>query len=251
MKTYKPLIIIVFTLSVFTISAQEKAFQKANSFYQKGEYSMSIEIYDSLYNANSVSFELLYNLGNSYYKKDAIAKAILFYERAALLQPNNIDLQHNLKLANSRISDQIEPLPEFYFKTLNRKFINLFSESEWMWINISFWILFFAVLWFFVISTNLTRKKMLFYSMTFLILTVIISGYGGYKNYQQSTSQNTAIIMTPTVNIKSSPDVNSTTLFVLHSGAKIKIKEKIGNWYEITIANGNQGWILSDDFEKI
>lgn len=75
--------------------------------------------------------------------------------------------------------------------------------------------------------------------------------FAGYKNYRQISSSKTAIVFTPTVNIKSSPDYSSSTLFVIHSGTKIEIIEKIENWYQIKIANGNKGWLQEIDFKKI
>ena len=45
---------------------------------------------------------IYYNLGNSYYKADDIARAILNYERALLLEPGNADIRANLEIARSK-----------------------------------------------------------------------------------------------------------------------------------------------------
>lgn len=53
---------------------------------------LPFKIYESLLKKGEAA-EVYYNLGNSYYKADDIAKAILNYERALLLQPGNADIR--------------------------------------------------------------------------------------------------------------------------------------------------------------
>ena len=60
-----------------------------------------------------------------------------------------------------------------------------------------------------------------------------------------------AIIFSPTVTLKSSPDEKSVDLFVLHEGAKVEIIDNIGTWFEIRIANGSVGWLPVSSVEKI
>ena len=59
-----------------------------DSAYMKGDYLTAIQVYEDLLQQGE-SAEVYYNLGNSYYKSGDIAHAILNYERALLLQPND------------------------------------------------------------------------------------------------------------------------------------------------------------------
>jgi SH3-like domain-containing protein len=52
-----------------------------------------------------------------------------------------------------------------------------------------------------------------------------------------------AVIFSPSVNGKSSPDASGTDLFVLHEGTKVSIEDKVGEWYEVKLSDGNKGWI--------
>jgi SH3-like domain-containing protein len=52
-----------------------------------------------------------------------------------------------------------------------------------------------------------------------------------------------AIIINTLVSGKSSPDNSGTDLFVLHDGTKVTIEDKVGEWYEIRLSDGNKGWI--------
>ena len=48
------------------------------------------------------SADIYYNLGNSYYKNKNIAKAVLNYERALLMNPGDADIRFNLEMARSK-----------------------------------------------------------------------------------------------------------------------------------------------------
>ena len=56
-----------------------------------------------------------------------------------------------------------------------------------------------------------------------------------------------AIIFSSTTIANSAPTNNSTNLFSLHSGSKVEIVDAIGDWINIKIANGNNGWIKESD----
>ncbi|MBO7477998.1 MAG: SH3 domain-containing protein, partial [Salinivirgaceae bacterium] len=56
-----------------------------------------------------------------------------------------------------------------------------------------------------------------------------------------------AIVVTPSVVVKSSPDAAGTELFLIHEGLKIKVTNHNGDWSEIRLSDGNKGWVKSED----
>jgi len=60
-----------------------------------------------------------------------------------------------------------------------------------------------------------------------------------------------AVIFSPVVNGKSSPDDSGTDLFVLHEGTKVTIEDEVGDWYEIRLSDGNKGWVPGNSLEII
>ena len=60
-----------------------------------------------------------------------------------------------------------------------------------------------------------------------------------------------AIIMSPTIAIKSSPQETGTDLFILHEGTKVYIVGKLDNWFEIRLSDGKQGWLQKTAIEPI
>ena len=43
----------------------------------------------------------------------------------------------------------------------------------------------------------------------------------------------------------------STELFVIHEGLKVQVIGTLGDWYNVRLADGNEGWIAKTDLEKI
>ena len=112
---------------VMTISASlgqteaiyQAQFDSANAAYARGEFSMAQSGYESLLE-DRVHFASEFNLGNAFFKQQKFGLAILHYERARQLTPNNEDLETNLTLANSQISDRIEALHSRYIQCMAR-----------------------------------------------------------------------------------------------------------------------------------
>ena len=113
----KKLLISMLLLMSFCAFSQnsEDSFLKGVEYYQQEQYSDAVNAFQQLYDENPDVFEVCYNLGNSYYKLNDMPSAILYYERAKRIEPNNQDVIYNLNLANNRIIDKIESVPEMFY----------------------------------------------------------------------------------------------------------------------------------------
>ena len=60
-----------------------------------------------------------------------------------------------------------------------------------------------------------------------------------------------AIVFSPKVEVMSAPSKQSTELFNLHIGTKVKISDSINNWINIVLENGKKGWILKENIKEI
>ena len=103
--------------------------------------------------------EVYYNLGNSYYKADDIARAILNYERALLLEPGNADIRANLEIARSKTIDKVIPVPEVFFVSWTKSLINCLSVDAWAKLGIVFFILLLVSFYLFFFSKQIMGKK--------------------------------------------------------------------------------------------
>jgi tetratricopeptide (TPR) repeat protein len=251
MKKIALLITVLFVHMVALASENQLLVAKANKAYTDGLYTNAADLYKKVISSGYESWELYYNLGNSYYKLTDYPSAILYYEKARKLNPGNEDIDFNLKVTNNKISDKIEPLPELFYKKWFRNFVELLSVDQWAWIVILTFILSLTSSLFYFISQRVFLRKSGFWLGIILFLLSLTSFRFAWENYGTLKSNSAAIIFTPTVTIKSSPDDKSIDLFVLHEGTKVQILDNIGTWYEIKISSGSVGWLPSSAVEKI
>lgn len=246
------LFIVVLFLMLFSYASENQlVIAKANKAYAEGLFTKAVELYKQVLTSGNESWELYYNLGNSYYKLNDFTSAILYYEKAKKLNPGNEDINFNIKVTNNKIADRIEPLPEMFYKRWYRNLVELFSVDNWARIVILSFILSLSFGLLYVISQRVLLRKVGFWTGIIFFIISLISVLFSVQNYHTLQNNTEAIIFTPTVTIKSSPDEKSIDLFVLHEGAKVQILDNIGNWYEIRIANGSVGWLLTSSVEKI
>ena len=249
-------ILYIVMLLLFTPMLQaQDVFEEAGKAYQAEDYQKAIDLLEAEIKLQKEkgfeSADLYYNLGNAYFRDNEVAKAILNYERAILINPGDADIRHNVEFAYTRIEDKIIGVDTFFLQSWFNSLQNQQSSNAWARLSIVFFLLFIAMLGAFFFTRTVTVKKVAFYSgvvlLTFLIFTNVFSARQKYS----ITHRNTAIIMAGSVSIKSSPDENSKELFLLHSGTKVRINKVDENWLEIEIDNGNVGWISRDKLEII
>ncbi|MBN2637768.1 MAG: tetratricopeptide repeat protein [Bacteroidales bacterium] len=224
---------------------------QANSAYDQQKYDTAIDLYNRVIGEGWVSPKLYYNLGNSYFRKKNLPEAILFYEKAKKLEPNNENIQYNLNIANSMIVDKIDQVPHFFLKRWWNYFYNLFTADAWtVFFLISFAVMVLFIGFFFFSHTRRTRQLSFFAVLLFLIITVASFGLASQRTYYNK-NQKEAIVFTPSVTAKSSPSPNSVDLFVIHDGTKVQLLDHVDGWVKIKISNGSIGWLPKDSVKTI
>ena len=231
-------LLLLFLCFYGNLFAQDSTVKEAEVAFSKGQFDKAIELYENILKTNGESAEIYYNLGNSYYRVDKIAPAILNYERALLLDPGDGDIRFNLQMAKLKSVDKIEPVGELFIVT-------------WAKLGITTFLLFIFSLFMYFFSRWIRLKKIAFYLSIVLLVIVILANIFASNQQSKLNNRNDAIIFVPTVTIKSSPDSSGTDLCILHEGTKVTVKSKLGEWSEIELENGNVGWMLTKDIVAI
>jgi len=241
------LLIIVILLSGLVTPAfgtgNDTLITSAAKYYKAGEYGKAIENYEKVLSSGYQSPEIYFNLGNAYYKAGILASSILNYERARRLSPGDDDIIYNLELAHRHVVDKIDALPEFFLTAWYKQIVNITSSDKWAKYSITFFIIFLSLIAVFLFSSRTGLKKFTFWAGIFVILLSVLSFIFSMKQSNELITHNEAIIFSPAVTAKSSPDEAGTDLFVVHEGTKVSITDSIGNWKEIKLSDGNKGWV--------
>jgi tetratricopeptide (TPR) repeat protein len=232
-------------------NTSESLLKDAANAYSSGDYSKACDVYQKILEEKGESAAIYYNIGNCYYKQNKTAPAILNYERALLLDPGNGDIRFNLEIAKLKTVDKIDPIKPFFLSEWINDLQNLLGTNQWAYSGIICFFLLIGMFVLFFFSRKIILKKLGFYAGIVLLVIIIASNVFSHNQKKRLTNRNSAIVFAPTVTIKSSPDNSGTDLFPLHEGTKVEIKSKLGEWYEIIIADGNVGWIQANNIEII
>jgi len=114
----------------------DSLYQKANEAYNNELYTNAVEDYLQIVDAGFESAEIYFNLGNAFFKTNNIPSAILYYEKAKKLKPNDEDINFNLNVANTKIVDKMEPVPELFLRKWWRAMYNIFNADTWAKVSV-------------------------------------------------------------------------------------------------------------------
>ena len=232
------------------LTADQK-WNMANAAYNGGNYAEALSYYEAIQAEGLHSAALYYNMANTYFKMDALAKSILYYHRALRLAPADEDVRHNLEYAESMTKDSIEEIPEFILTTWVRAVRGAFSSTVWCVMSLLLLALSLAMMLIYLLAQRLSLRKTGFYVMTVAGLLFILTTIFAWGEGRMDVEHREAVVMNSAVSIKSSPDRAATELFVLHEGTKVVIGETISGWAEVRIADGRKGWIEESRIERI
>ncbi len=224
---------------------------KGDSAYINGDYVTAIQIYEDLLKEGEAA-DIYYNLGNSYYKSDNIAKAILNYERALLLQPNNSDIHANLEIARAKTVDKVVSIPDIFFISWINSLIDCLNSDTWAKMGIVFFFLLLLTLCVFIFSKHIILKKISFITGLITLSLTILCNVFALQQKNKLTVKAKAIILSPSVTVRSTPSESGTGLFIIHEGHKVEIKDNsMHEWKEIRLEDGKVGWVPVSSIEII
>jgi len=229
----------------------EAMLASADQLYQQGKFAEAREAYGAILSGGYESATLYYNLGNSCYKSGVIPAAIVNYERARRLAPGDDDLRHNLQIANMMITDRIEPAPRLFVWDYWDGIKSSFSLASLVTVVYLLYALIAACASAFLLARTYRLRKISLLAgagvlVVFLFFVVVLIARMG-----DITRTDEAVVMSPIVTVKNSPDPKSSDAFVLHGGVKLLLIDRVGDWSKVRIADGKVGWLEATAVEVI
>ncbi|MBN2314235.1 MAG: hypothetical protein JXM79_09920 [Sedimentisphaerales bacterium] len=234
------------TTSLF-IQANE-FFREANSITNDPNqaeklYEKAILNYEKIINEVGIkNSKLYYNLGNAYFLKEDLGRAILNYRRAEELDKADANIQKNLAFARSKRIDKVE------VKTEKRVLQTLF-----------FWHYDFSIKTKFLLMC--TCFAILCVSLTFMIwrgkaapwiATMVIGGFltlcfltSVILESQARSDRFYGVITADEVVARQGDGPNYPESFKdsLHAGTEFDLLERRSGWFHIRLSDNSDGWI--------
>ena len=243
------LLVALLPLGAQASAPADSLWNAGTAAYADGRWDEARQAWTGIAGSGLESAELYYNIGNACYKGSDPAHAILWYERALKVNPSYEDARVNLEFVRSQIQDRIEEVPEFFLEQWGRKVCWLLPSNVWAILCLVMLAATLALALLFLLGRGGARKAGFFAGLVTLLLTLLCL-YFAFWQRSDGLRHDSAIVTAPVSEVTSSPG-SGVNLFVLHEGTKVKLLEQVGDWQNIELADGRQGWLRSGNIEVI
>lgn len=245
-------ILILFVANVLSGQADlDSLYLKAGKAYEAGKFEQSLEFYDTILQKGFESPDLYYNMGNAAFRSNKLGYSILYYEKALKLDPSFEEAKKNLGYVSVYKEDQLEKVPELFLKTWIQMLFRLFSLSTWSILAIVLFAFMLSGSLIYIFSRRMVWKKIGFFSALATLLLFILSLSATIDLNAEIQNPDTAVIISPSIVVKSSPSMSGTDLFILHEGSIVRFDDAVGEWIEVSISDGRIGWIPGETMAVI
>ena len=259
MRMRKAFLILICLLSVFCAAGAEETdrpkaapalFYKANSHYEQGDFQKAQDVYGEILRQGIRSANLYYNMGNTYFKLGSLGRAVLYYEKAIALAPQDADLKANLEYAESLVEGQAAPSQKMWLvRFLDNLTSQLSLDSLATAISILYYIL--ACLVALGIIYRKGPRKMLLWPVAGLALISVIAVSSFAVRIYEMEFLRPAIIIQEETECRFEPFDGATVYFKIREGNKVFVLLTKKGWSKIRRLDGKTGWLKNDAIETI
>lgn len=239
----------IFCLKTDSVSGEQEpgVFNRANVCYEQSDYDEAIKQYQSILESGWESGNLYYNLGNCYFKKGQLGRAILNYEKARRLIPQDKDLEFNYTHARSLIKGQAVVGRKSLFLRAGSNLFEKFTLDGLAILISAFYILFLAGILAGLFFKRFRRKIFALAAFAGIFFAVGLTGFIG----KRALLNKEAVITVEQVDAKFEPMDKATAYFSLYEGMKVEIVSSKDSWYKVRRPDNKSGWVPRASLDKL
>ncbi len=214
--------------------------------YQAGQYQKAADAFLAVARSGIANPGLYYNLGNAYLKAGKLGHAILWYERALKLAPQDPDLRFNYQYALSQTQDERAE------EGLDISRILFFWQDRigphtlrWLALGLN------GLFWLVLLIRRLQGKKPFKPFAHLLLIPAVLFALTVFYQEYQAGHQAEAVVVSAEVSVRSGLSRTATELFVLHAGTKVRIQREKAGFARIYFSKGKIGWVEKSALRRI
>ncbi len=246
------IISIAILFSPLFLSAQPtQALQAANQAYRDKEYEEAIRQYEEILFEGYHSEALYYNLGNAYYRTGETGRAILNYQRALKLDPQDHNTLHNLEAAQARLPEPPARIQQSGVVEAWLSVQNALSTRTWSVIGLALLWLGCGGIALWLLGRSPRRKKVGLAGALVLITLCLLPFLLAYGRSQQEFFSSKAVVMVEETQLHAAPEEDSQAVQKLYEGATVEILDAIGAWNKVRLEDTTEGWLPKDVMEGV
>ena len=214
-------------------------FTAANRSYADGDYAAARRGYERAL-ADGPRVNVLYNLGNAFFRLGEPGRAALEYERVLALQPRHPDATANLKLAREKSAARV-------------------PEDPW-WQRGLLWLpagtataLAVGACWFFLLlgASLAWRRKGAARLLACGLGVLLAAGYAAGVCWAAREREHIAIVIATRAEARSEPAGRSTVIETLPPGSSVRAISEQAGWTYCRLPGGQRGWLAPATVESL
>jgi len=78
------------------------------------------------------------------------------------------------------------------------------------------------------------------------LLILAVTGFSWYVTYDRIEGKQIAVVLVESVDVLAGPGDNNPTLFTVHEGLSLEVRDVRDEWIQVSLPNGLHGWLSSD-----
>ena len=230
-------------------AAEDPLFSQANAKYQAGDFKQAAELYEKITDSKQASAAAHYNLGNALLRIGRKGQALVSYKRALAITPRDPDIEWNIHVLKSALTDRIEDNTSNILDVWFRKIIDGVTVDETALLlsfSIGVLCLLSVMQWVFPASKTPTIG-----SFQALLIVVLVASAVLFNLKWHDIKDAQVVVLDREVLARNGPSPDETKAFLLHEGAEASVGDESKDWYCVTLANKNAGWIPKESCEVV
>lgn len=193
--------------------------------------------------------KLYYNLGNAYFLKGDMGRAVLNYRRALRYVPNDANLRQNLAYARNQRTDRIEePQKTKVLKTLFFWHYDLATKTR-----LVLFVTCFFLLWIAASVRLFVRRPGLGWAMGVcsVLSALLVASLTVEALAHAQDSSGVVIAAEVTARKGNGESYQPSFEEPLHGGTEFSLLEGRGDWFHVELGDGRQCWVPADSAELL
>lgn len=228
-----------FVLAVAAVAAPvdesrfARTFADAARAYDENRLPDAIRGWQALVDEGQDLPEVLFNLGNAYYRNGDLGEAIRAYRQARLLAPRDPDIRANLGFAAQSAGIVLPARKPLAALLLDA------SQAEWLAFGSAcFWLLALAAGAWILLPRHRSVARPAAALFAVLLLPAL-AGLGLHRDLRRNPE---CVVMESSLKLRSSPLETSTPLLEMPEGTLVRKLDERGSWLEVR-ADATRGWV--------
>ncbi|MCO6438710.1 MAG: hypothetical protein J5J06_16575 [Phycisphaerae bacterium] len=227
-----------------TAFEQAQAEQDDNPERARQLFRSAAQAFEAIVAAGVHNGRIEYNLGNAYFQAGDIGRAILHYRRAQEYRPRDPLIMENLREAQSRSLTTIRPssrsamLHSIFFWHYQTSAGERLMAGAFCWVG----------LWFLLALRVLVPWRWTVVAAGILGFVCLVSLGSAAATRWENRHAPAGVVLDHDVTVYKGPGKTYQRQFEqpLQPGVEFTVRERRAGWWNVELADGNRGWIESE-----